>query len=144
MKKLPFEFYKKIVASLPILCVDGVLVDKGKFLLIKRKNQPQKGKWWVPGGRVLKGERMEKALKRKVKEELGINIKILKPLGYYEEFCKENEFRLKSGIHTLSIVFLAKLLSLNIKLDNQSSAWRFSKNLPKDFKIKPFNFSKKL
>jgi colanic acid biosynthesis protein WcaH len=138
--KLPIEFYKKIVDVLPILCVDAVIVDKSKFLLIKRKQKPRKGKWWVPGGRVLKGETAEVALKRKVREEIGINVKVLMPLGYYEEHFKENEFGLKSGIHTLSIVFLATPLSLDIKLNNESSAWRFSKNLPKSFKIKPFNF----
>lgn len=144
MKKIPFKDYKKIVNVLPILCVDAVIIDKGKFLLLKRKNKPQQEKWWVPGGRVFKGESMEMALKRKVEEEVGIDVKVLIPLGYYEEHYKENIFRLKSGLHTVSIVFLAAPLSFDIKLDNQSSSWRFSKNLPKDFKIKPFNFHSKI
>ena len=139
MKRIPFESYKKIVDVMPILCVDAVIVYKGNFLLVKRKNQPLKGRWWVPGGRVLKGETMEKAVKRKIREEVGIDIKVLTPLGYYEVFHKENDFGLKSGIHELSIVFLATPLSLDIKLDHQSSAWRFSKSLPKDFKIKSFS-----
>lgn len=133
---LPIEFYREVVNVLPILCVDAVIVDKGEFLLIRRKLKPKKGKWWVPGGRVLKGETMEMALKRKVKEEIGIDVKVLMPLGYYEESFDENESGFESGIHTLSIVFLATPLSLDIELDNQSSAWRFSKKLPGSLKIK--------
>lgn len=134
--KIPLKLYKKIVDILPILCVDIVVKHKGKNLLVKRRREPAKGKWWVPGGRVLKGETIERAAKRKMKEEAGINIKIIKLLGYYEKHFKENEFGLKSGIHAVSIVVLAEPLSLNIKLDGQSSDWCFSATLPKDFKIK--------
>jgi colanic acid biosynthesis protein WcaH len=139
--KIPLKLYKKIVDVFPILCVDIVVEHKERFLLVKRKKEPAKGRWWVPGGRVFKGETIEKAVKRKIKEELGINVKILKALGYYEKHFKENEFGLKSGIHTVSIVVLVKPLSLNIKLNKQSDDWRFSKTIPKDFKIKKFNFS---
>jgi colanic acid biosynthesis protein WcaH len=138
MKEIPTDFYSKIVDTIPIPCVDVVIKDKGKFLLVKREREPLKGRWWVPGGRVLKGEAITTAVKRKMKEELGINVKVLEPLGYYEKHFKKNEFGLESGIHTVSIVVLAKPLSSKIKLDNQSSAWRFSKSLPRDFKIKPF------
>lgn len=138
--KIPKELYKKILDILPILCIDVVIVEKNKFLLVKRKLKPRKGEWWVPGGRLLKGETTEEAVKRKTKEELGIDIKILKPLGYYEDQFKENEFGLKNGIHSLSIVFLAKFLPSDIKLDHQSSQWKFAEELPKDFKIKPFRY----
>ena len=138
MKVIPTDFYRKIVDVIPILCVDVVIRDKDKFLLVKREKEPLRGRWWVPGGRVLKGETITTAAKRKMKEELGINVKLLEPLGYYEKHFKKNEFGLESGIHTVSIVVLAKLLSLKVKLDNQSSAWRFSKSLPRDFKVKPF------
>lgn len=138
MKVIPTDFYRKIVDTIPILCVDVVIKDKDKFLLVKREREPLKGRWWVPGGRVLKGEAITTAVKRKMKEELGMSVKVLEPLGYYEKHFKKNEFWLESGIHTVSIVVLAKPLSSKIKLDNQSSACRFSKSLPLDFKVKPF------
>ena len=138
MKVIPTGFYRKIVDVIPILCVDVVIREKDRFLLVKRTNEPVKGRWWVPGGRVLKGETITTAVKRKMKEELGVNVRPLEPLGYYENSFKKNEFGLESGIHTVSIVFLAELLSSKVKLDNQSSAWRFSKSLPRDFKVKPF------
>lgn len=139
MKKIPFKLYKRIIDVLPILCVDAAVLHKGKFILVKRKNEPLKGGWWVPGGRVLKGETLEKAIGRKVKEELGIKIKIVRPFGYFEHYFRENEFGVESGIHQVSIVFLVKPVSLNIKLDKQSGTWKFSKSLPKIFKIQPFS-----
>ncbi len=138
MKAIPTDFYRKIVDVIPILCVDVVIKDRDRFLLVKREREPLRGRWWVPGGRVLKGEAITTAVKRKMKGELGINVKLLEFLGYYEKHFKKNEFGLESGIHSVSIVVLAKPLSLKIKLHNQSSAWRFSKSLPRDFKIKPF------
>ena len=138
MKKIPFELYKKIVDVLPILCVDILLKYDGKYILVKRKNEPVKDFWWPPGGRVLKGETIENAAKRKIKEELGVEAEILKVQGYYEAFFKESAFESKSGTHSLSIVVLAKPPSSDFKLDSQSSGWRFSKTLPKNFKIKTF------
>jgi colanic acid biosynthesis protein WcaH len=136
---IPNNLYKKIVDVLPILCVDIVIKHKGEFLLVKRNNKPMKGKFWVPGGRVLKTEKIEQAVKRKVKEETGLKVKIIRPLGYFEGDFLKNEFGSKTGYHGVSIVFLTKPISFKVKLDSQSSDWKFSKNLPKLFKIKPFN-----
>lgn len=138
MRLIPNKIYKKTVDNLPILCVDIVLKYKGKFLLVKRKNQPQKGKFWVPGGRVFKREKLFHAAKRKVKEETGLKIKIKKVLGFYEGILQKNEFGSKTGSHGVSVVFLAEPLFLKVKLDKQSSEWKFSKKLPKIFKIISF------
>ena len=137
-KKIPDNFYKKIIDNLPIFCVDAVVVHQKGFLLVRRKNNPLKGRWFLPGGRVLRGEKTEAAVKRKIKEELGIQVRVLMPLGYHEDFYKENEFNSKKGIHTIGIIFLVVPLSLDVKLDNQSSDWKFSQKLPKELKIKPF------
>lgn len=135
---IPSDLYKTIVDLMPILCVDIVLKYNGKYLLVKRTKEPLKDQWWVPGGRVLKGETITDAARRKIKEELGVEAEILKVLGYFEDKFRENEFGLESGIHTVSIVFLVKPLSLDFKLDNQSSSWKFVNALPEHFIIKSF------
>ena len=139
VKKIPDVLYRQIVDTMPILCVDVVVIEQKKYLLGKRKNKPEKGTWWVPGGRVLKGETLHEAVHRKIKEELGISVRILKSLGYFEGLYQENEYGLKSGTHGVSIVFLVVPKSLDIRLDKQSSAWRLSSTLPKNFNIKPFS-----
>jgi 8-oxo-dGTP diphosphatase len=50
---------KRLYPDQPIVGVGAVLVLEGKILLEKRKNQPGKGKWSIPGGIVDLGERLE-------------------------------------------------------------------------------------
>ena len=49
-------------------------------LLIKRKYEPFKGKWAIPGGFVLQEETLEEAVERELKEETGIEINYLEQL----------------------------------------------------------------
>lgn len=68
--------YAEIVKSMPIPCVDLVVMDKaGRILLLKRKNEPASNQWWFPGGRVLFGELRSDAARRKIKEECGLFMK---------------------------------------------------------------------
>ena len=50
------------------------------ILLIKRKYEPFKGKWAIPGGFVLNDESLEEAVERELKEETGIKINYLEQL----------------------------------------------------------------
>ena len=121
------KLYKKIQEVLPICCVDVVIFNKNKeFLLLKRRNEPVKGYWWIPGGRILKGELIEKAVLRKAKEETGLDVKIKKLLGVKETIFKKGFFG--NSVHTLNIIFLAKAKSNKVKMDFQNSEYKwFSK-----------------
>jgi len=61
-KYLPDDFYKKYVHSCIVNCVDCVIVrvntitGEREFILVERKDQPAKGMFWFPGGRMFKGE----------------------------------------------------------------------------------------
>jgi 8-oxo-dGTP pyrophosphatase MutT (NUDIX family) len=43
----------------PIVGVGAVIVDEGNVLLVKRKYEPLKGQWSLPGGMVEIGETLE-------------------------------------------------------------------------------------
>jgi len=60
--------------NLPIPAVDILLFNhnKDKVLLLKRINEPAKGKFFTPGGRINKGETILEAASRKMYEELGL------------------------------------------------------------------------
>ena len=49
----------------------------GQVLLIRRGKEPRIGQWSLPGGRVERGETLEEALRREVREETGLEIEIL-------------------------------------------------------------------
>ncbi len=137
---IPAEQYQHIIKVLPILCVDVVIKDaRGKYLLIKRANEPRQGQWWVIGGRLLKGETLEEAVVRKVREETSLNVETLHPIGYYEAVSQENPFGLAPRLHAVSVVFSTVVNDgQQIRLDDQSLDWKYSKELPVDFCFKPF------
>ena len=120
--------------NMPVLTVDGIIIYNGRYLLIKRENEPLKGKYWTPGGRVYKGEKITDALKRKIKEECGLDIKILSLMGFYEDFYTKNEFDI-DYVHTVSFVYSAMADTDKVTLDKQSSDYIWAKRLPRAFKI---------
>lgn len=56
----------------------AIIVPEGKILLCKRAKDPFKGKWDLPGGYLEEKESPEDALRREMREELGIEIKSMK------------------------------------------------------------------
>jgi 8-oxo-dGTP diphosphatase len=56
-----------------------------KILLIKRNTRPFVGFWALPGGRMDPGETIEQTVVREVKEETGLDVKIVKVVGEYME-----------------------------------------------------------
>lgn len=56
-----------------------IVNDKAEVLLMKRSQHAknEKGKWEAPGGAVEFGETLEEAIRREMREELGIEIEIL-------------------------------------------------------------------
>ena len=132
---IPEQDYKKIVEQIPIVCIDAVIMNqKGQYLLIRRKNEPLLGEYWVPGGRLLKNESLHDAVLRKVSQELGIESRIIMPLGVYEDFFDKSPLNPASGLHTISIVFLLMALSDDVRLDDQSDDWGWFDQLPERLK----------
>ncbi len=64
---------------------DGVIIEKGKLLLIKRAAQPGKGEWAVPGGRIELDEDAIGCLKREMKEETNLDVEPIALVGIYSD-----------------------------------------------------------
>jgi colanic acid biosynthesis protein WcaH len=132
---IPAADYKKFLEQMPLVCIDAIIMNnKGQYLLIKRKNEPLKGDYWVPGGRLLKNETLNDAVLRKVKEELGIESHVVMPIGVYEDFFDKSPLNPENGLHTISIVYLIIAGSENICIDEQSDDWGWFDELPERLK----------
>jgi ADP-ribose pyrophosphatase YjhB (NUDIX family) len=60
-----------------IRCVGALIHDThGRLLLVLRGNDPGRGKWSVPGGRVERGESDEQAVRREVTEETELSVTV--------------------------------------------------------------------
>ncbi|ANN20420.1 NUDIX hydrolase [Amycolatopsis orientalis] len=63
------------VSGSTVRCVGGIVHDEqGRILLIRRANEPGRGLWSVPGGRVEPGETDEAAVIREMREETGLDV----------------------------------------------------------------------
>ena len=99
--------------------VDGILMEKGRVLLLKRHIYPYKGYWVTPGGHVEYGERVEDALRREMKEELGISVKIKRLLGTYSDPKRDPRY------HTVSITFVIEGDTDKLSLNFEASEYKF-------------------
>ncbi|MGY1652080.1 NUDIX domain-containing protein [Geodermatophilus sp. SYSU D01119] len=70
-------------AGLPVqACVGAVVLDDaGRLLLVRRRNEPGRGLWSVPGGRVEPGESLVDAVAREVREETGLAVTVGAEVG---------------------------------------------------------------
>jgi 8-oxo-dGTP diphosphatase len=69
----------------PMITVDAIIERDGKILMIKRKNEPFKGAWALPGGFIEYNESAEDAVRREVKEETNMELSIKSLLGVYSK-----------------------------------------------------------
>lgn len=127
MGRFPFEVFKDIFSKVPRVTVEIVLIKDGGIVLSLRNIEPYKGYWHTPGGTLFHKEKVEDAVKRVAKEELGISVGVDKFLGYWEipEWTQPKGFS-----HAVGLVFQVKTLSEELKPDTQSSEIKVFEKLP--------------
>ncbi len=100
--------------AFPILCADIIFIHREEraFYLADRITQPVKGWWWI-GGRVLRGEPVEEAAIRKVREETGLALLSSNRLTYVEtvrHLCAMRQQEPQdAGTDTVAYTFTAEL-----------------------------------
>jgi len=79
---------KAVVQSFTRVAAGAFIVKDGKLLMTKANRGLTKGYWNIPGGFVDFGESFEEAVKREVKEEIGLEVKVKKLIGLYSDIEK--------------------------------------------------------
>ena len=82
---LPKAEYDAIFSRVPRLCVEVVIVDPERgVLLTLRDIPPNVGAWHIPGGTVLFAEPVVDAVRRVARFELGLDVGVGELIGYIE------------------------------------------------------------
>lgn len=107
------------------LTVDIIIRSKrpeDSILLIKRKKEPFKDMWALPGGFVDQGEDLPEAAKRELREETGILVESLRQLGAFGKPDRDPRH------HTVSVVYYGTVSSevAAIAADDAADAGWFS------------------
>lgn len=84
--------WRQVISTVPVPSVDLLVTVDDGVVLGRRTNEPAQGKWFVPGGRIHKGERIENAVQRIAQEELNVSVEISERLGAYDHFYATSEF----------------------------------------------------
>ncbi len=85
----------------PYLTTDGVLIENGRVLLVRRGNEPAKGAMALPGGIVEYGERLEDCVVREVREETGLETRVLRLVGIFSDPGRDPRGHFVSALYEL-------------------------------------------
>jgi colanic acid biosynthesis protein WcaH len=100
------ETFKIVVKNTPLVSIDLCIVCDGQILLGKRKNDPLKGFFFTPGGRILKNEAHIDCLIRIAKSELGLSVDNLKQaefMGAWDHFYENSIFGEEVSTHYVNL-----------------------------------------
>lgn len=123
---LPSDDFLHVLKCTPLVSIDQIIFDiQGRVLLGKRRNEPAKDFWFVPGGRIGRLERLHEAFARIAGTELGLELKIEdgKLKGVYEHLYETNAL-LEPNVETHYVVLAYEIFlkeDIAVKLDPQHS-----------------------
>ncbi len=108
----------------PIVGAGGVVIHRGRVLLVLRAREPLKGRWSIPGGLVEVGEELRAAVKRELKEETGLEVE---PLDLIEVFDRIQREGRRVRYHFVIVDFLCRLKSGKLRPDSDVLDARWAK-----------------
>lgn len=129
-KRLAHNDLIEVVKNAPLVSIDLIVRNnRNQVLLGLRQNEPAKGFWFVPGGRILKNERIAEAFERIASDELGISLayKDSNFVGVFEHLYQEN-FAQEPGFGTHYVVLAHEIKITETKLsprDEQHSQYKW-------------------
>jgi len=123
--KMPISQNIKVTVDIALFSTDENTVS---IILVKRKNEPFKGQWVLPGGFVDAGESLEAAAIRELEEETSLQMKSLTQFKAYGDPGRDPRGQ------TVTIVFRGKVNKSEVTIKASSDAaevgWYNVKQLP--------------
>jgi len=111
----------------PLPTTIGVVEHRGRFLLLRRADEPKRGEWDTVGGFISPGETAEACLIREAREEISCELTALELFGTYASVYGN------TGLRTLGIAFRCGLeqgFEIKLSSENTEFAWFDPAELP--------------
>jgi 8-oxo-dGTP diphosphatase len=114
---------KRLYPNQPIIGVGAVIIRNGKILLEKRKGDPGRNKWTIPGGLVELGESAEQTVIREVREETNLEVEEPKLIDVVNNITPDEDGRIK--YHFLIVDYFVKLRGGKLKAADDAAELRW-------------------
>jgi mutator protein MutT len=114
---------RRFYPNQPVVGVGAIIVCNDKILLEKRKGEPGKGKWSVPGGLVELGETVENAVIREVKEETGLDVAEPQLIDVVDNIVRDENGEIK--YHFVIIDYFLKVKGGELKAADDAEELRW-------------------
>ena len=114
---------KRLYPDQPIIGVGAVIIHSDKILLEKRKSEPGRGKWTIPGGLVELGESAEETVIREVREETNLEVEQPKLIDVVNNITLDENDRIK--YHFLIVDYFVKLKGGMLKAADDAAELRW-------------------
>ncbi len=77
----------------PVVGVGGVVIRDDRVLLIRRGTEPLKGAWSIPGGTLELGETLVEGVRRELREETGLDVRVGELIEAFERVFRDGDGR---------------------------------------------------
>ena len=103
---LTAEAFKFVIQNTPLVSIDLCLICNGQIFLGKRSNEPLKGRWFTPGGRIHKNEPWQDCLRRVTRSEIGFVVEDLSDfrlMGVWDHFYENSVLDKSISTHYVNL-----------------------------------------
>jgi len=99
----------------PCVTVDGLVPYEGRLVAVIRRKDPFRGMPALPGGFVELGESTEDAVVREVREETGLETRVLRLVGVYSDPARDPRG------HTVSVAYALEAIGGGLRAGDDAS-----------------------
>jgi mutator protein MutT len=107
----------------PVVSVGAVVIEGQRVLLVKRGQEPLRGRWSLPGGVVEAGEELHAAVVREVREETGLTVQVGDVVEVLDRITRDPDGRIE--FHYVIIDYVCEVAggSLACASDADDARW---------------------